>query len=144
MHPKDEAEPMSVAEMGGASLQVTISGGRLPDRSACEDFFAPIALPHTPLDGCRLLTHSFMGFGREEAFKRVSAAGPAAAAHCSHLGYEFAPGTSTPAPRLSHSAPMGPVLPRVPQGGAVGRVLLYGGMHYAPGAPLRPPDLCTL
>lgn len=95
MLPQDAQEPMSVAEMGGASLQVTIAGGRLPDGSTCDDLFAPIALPHTPLDGCALLTHSFMGFGREEAFKRVSAAGPAAAAHCSHLGYHFSPGAST-------------------------------------------------
>eukprot|EP00892_Ulva_mutabilis_P007420 jgi/Ulvmu1/504/UM001_0512.1 len=90
--PRGLQEPVSVAEMGGASLQITIAGGELADGAKCQDLFAPIVLPHTPLDGCSLLTHSFMGYGREEALKRVSAAEPAAIAHCSHKDYEYAPG----------------------------------------------------
>lgn len=92
--PQRGPEPMSVAEMGGASLQITIAGGVLPGGAACDDLFAPIMLPRTALDGCSLLTHSFMGYGREEAFKRVSATG--AAAECSHMNYEFAPGVPEP------------------------------------------------
>ena len=85
-----------MAEMGGASLQITIAGGELPDGASCPELFAPIVLPRTPLDGCHLLTHSFMGYGREVALRRVSSAEPAAAAYCAHKDYEYAPGVANP------------------------------------------------
>jgi apyrase len=88
----DVVEVTGIAEMGGASLQITFPVVQPAAAAAAAPYLERLALPHTAVHSCTLFTHSLPGFGREAAFSAVTSGGRPAAAACMPNGYPLSQG----------------------------------------------------